>query len=511
MRLRGLLVALALCTLAAPAAHASYPGANGKILFSRCDSSNCDLWTMNADGTGQAPITSTSSTVEFAGSWSPDGSKVVFVGRTGSANARVYTMNANGTGQIDVTPDLSGPPFNGTANPTDAKWSPDGSKIALTHGSFCGASGAHLLIMNPDGSNPQRVVCGWPGADPPQQEAGGAAGVAWRPDGLKLAVDGPNNSSLDARIWTVNTDGTGLTQVDPHWEPFNPENDPDWSPDGTRIAYYESFVGGLVTIRPDGTGRTEPRSGYYPIWSPDNTRIAFTEPNTSDIWTTKPDGTTSVQLTSDSSFERPLSWLAIPQNAYPRPRGATPTRVSLVTAYNQCTSADRTHGPPLAFPSCSSPTQSSSQLTVGTGDSNGKPALNEGYLVLRTIAGAPGGVDDSDVALEFLLDDVFTNALADYTGNLRAHLSLQITDKLNTPNPGGPGAATTVEVPLDLSASCTPVADPNEGSACAANTTVDALIPGAVPEGRRAIWQLGPVQVYDASDALFATQGIFIP
>ena len=45
--------------------------------------------------------------------------------------------------------------------------------------------------------------------------------------------------------------------------------------------------------------------------------------------------------------------------------------------------------------------------------------------------------------------------------------------------------------------------------------------PGAAPEGRRAIWQLGRVAVYDggsdgdadtpAGDTLFATQGVFIP
>ena len=42
-----------------------------------------------------------------------------------------------------------------------------------------------------------------------------------------------------------------------------------------------------------------------------------------------------------------------------------------------------------------------------------------------------------------------------------------------------------------------------------------------MPEGRRAIWQLGRVEVYDggpdgdantpAGDTLFATQGVFIP
>jgi hypothetical protein len=129
--------------------------------------------------------------------------------------------------------------------------------------------------------------------------------------------------------------------------------------------------------------------------------------------------------------------------------------------------------------------------------------------------------DEADVALEYFSDDVFTKALADYTGELRAKVTLQITDKDNTPNPGGPGAATTTQIPLELAVGCTPIADPQEGSSCAANTSADALAPGTVKEGRRAIWGLGRVEVYDggadgdaqtpAGDTLFATQGLFVP
>ena len=108
------------------------------------------------------------------------------------------------------------------------------------------------------------------------------------------------------------------------------------------------------------------------------------------------------------------------------------------------------------------------------GDSNGLPARNEGYVTLTTIIGAPGG----------------------------------------------PGAATTIAIPLDVIATCTPVADPQEGSTCGATTTADALAPCAVKEARRTIWQLGSVELDGGADGdantptgdtLFATQGLFIP
>jgi len=98
---------------------------------------------------------------------------------------------------------------------------------------------------------------------------------------------------------------------------------------------------------------------------------------------------------------------------------------------------------------------------------------------------------------------------------------LRITDKDNTPNPGGPGAATVADAPLEMVVSCTPTADPDQGSSCTSQTTVDALVPGAATEANRMVWALGQVEVYDggadgdadtpAGDTLFATQGIFVP
>ena len=68
---------------------------------------------------------------------------------------------------------------------------------------------------------------------------------------------------------------------------------------------------------------------------------------------------------------------------HPRPKGATPLRVSMVPAFNQCTTPNRTHGPPLAFPSCNPPVQSSTAITVGTPDANGAPANSEGFVKLE--------------------------------------------------------------------------------------------------------------------------------
>lgn len=57
--------------------------------------------------------------------------------------------------------------------------------------------------------------------------------------------------------------------------------DPEWSPDGTQIAYQGS--GGIWTIRPDGTGAVKissaswPTTHHYPHWSPDSEQLVFTQ------------------------------------------------------------------------------------------------------------------------------------------------------------------------------------------------------------------------------------------
>src|SRR5687767_9880926 len=80
--------------------------------------------------------------------------------------------------------------------------------------------------------------------------------------------------------------------------------------------------------------------------------------------------------------------------SHPRPQGATPLRVPLVPAFNQCGATNRTHGPPLAFPSCNPPVPSSNFVTVGTPDANGAPAKSQGLMKVAVRTSAP---DQSEI------------------------------------------------------------------------------------------------------------------
>ena len=210
---------------------------------------------------------------------------------------------------------------------------------------------------------------------------------------------------------------------------------------------------------------------------------------------------------------------------YPRPKGATPLRAALVPAYNQCSAPNRTHGPPLAFPSCNPPVQQSSAITVGSPDANGA-AANAVGIVRYDVRWFPGGIDDTDVQIQGSVTDVRCKAGttscgnanaadgSDYVGQLQATTVLRITDALSN------DAATMVDIPLPATLSCANSASTAIGGQCDVNTTVDTLIPGAVPEGRRVVWEIGQVQVVDggpdgdvttAPNTLFMVQGTFTP
>jgi hypothetical protein len=222
-------------------------------------------------------------------------------------------------------------------------------------------------------------------------------------------------------------------------------------------------------------------------------------------------------------------WLAFPDAGYVRPKGAGPLRASLVPAFNQCTSGNRTHGPPLAYASCNPPAQSSSYLTVGEPTANGAAANSLGSVRMSVINGnAATTADEADVRYTVSITDVRCKAGAspcgsanaadgaDYTGQVQVKTGLRITDRYNGPSEVGTVQDTTFAVTVP----CTSSGSTSIGSTCSVSTTADAVMPGAVKEIRRSNWQLGKVDVFDGGadgvvstnpNTLFATQGIFVP
>jgi hypothetical protein len=206
---------------------------------------------------------------------------------------------------------------------------------------------------------------------------------------------------------------------------------------------------------------------------------------------------------------------------YPRPRGATPFRVPLTPAYMACTSPNRQHGAPLSFGSCAPPQPASSYLTVGTPDSNGRPPGSVGSVVYQVVPGDPATpANEADVRVNASLTDVRSQGtLADYAGELGVEQLVQITDRFNNSTQNEP--ATVQATPFRFAVPCAATTDPASGGSCSLASTFNAILPGSVVEGGRAIWQLSAIDVFDGGadgqaatrgdNTLFERQGVFVP
>ncbi|MGH2979194.1 MAG: TolB family protein, partial [Solirubrobacterales bacterium] len=389
MRLRLLTVLALALAAAAPPAHATYAGGNGRIAF---EDAGVAIATVNADGsdyqvlaTGREPA------------WSPTGDRLAF--RT-PANA-IAVVNADGTGRRTVAQ------RNWAANPT---WSPDGERLALGWDSGPGEC-RFLVITRVDGTESKRV--------PLPPELCRFDDLEWSPTGSTIAFSArrlnPDFSLSSAEIFTVQDDGADLTQVT---NEADPATDPEWSPDGSRILYDvapDPVFGtqNVVSIKPDGTDRTVIAQGRDPVWSPDSSEIAFivfhgsTGSQRIEVQRTNHSSSRSIMQLSLSKDNLDWQRLTPGPPGYPRPKAASPVRVALVPTYYPCLEPNREHGPPLSFPSCNPPVQGSNYLTVGTADANGNQPRFVGELRYDVVVGNPGtSADEADVQLTASLSDI---------------------------------------------------------------------------------------------------------
>ena len=491
------LLSMVLLLVAADTAQAAFPASNGKVAFR----GEGGIFTVDpAVDPPASTITPVRATPAKAPAWSADGSKLAFFGAH-----TLWTMNPDGTGQTLV----ANLPCNGLQGLT---WSPDGTRLGL-------ACEGKIYTIKADGSDMTQLTSAPPFETTPN----------WSPNGAEIAY------SQAGKIMVADANGGGVPRGLTRSSHF--ESNPNWSPDGQRVAFDRNSsdpdaARALWVINADGSGETRitpPSVGWSasdPAWSPDGTYIVYTLRETS----TAPDeihllypqsGADWFLAAVDFGVEADWQPVGPAQNPYVRPGGASPLRTSLVPAYQACeaAAANRTHGAPLDHPSCAPPTRRSETLTVGTPDANGAPVRASGWVRLVAMPGAPGGLDDADVAVMGVITDVRNGGdLSGYTGELEVRLTVRITDRRNEPGTGATAAATVEEIPLSVVTTCAPTT--SGGGICPIDTTLDSIVANAVPEGSRSIWELGEVQVFDGGpdgavdsqpNGLFMTQGIFVP
>ena len=221
------------------------------------------------------------------------------------------------------------------------------------------------------------------------------------------------------------------------------------------------------------------------------------------------------------------------QAIHPRPKAATPMRMSLVPAYAECAAPNRTHAPPLGFAACNPPAQTSAQATVGTPDAFGGAANSVSHLRLWSVP-CNFNCFEGDIGIKLALNDVrcvptgarcgTANAWgpADYAGEMRFSFTFRLTDHNNRTSPsGGNDPATVQDFAIEHSWACVQSGSTSTGSTCDLFTSLLAIIPGSVQELQRHVWELDAVRIYDGGadgdgdttpdNTVFARPGVFIP
>lgn len=225
---------------------------------------------------------------------------------------------ANWTGNKDVfVMDASGSNLkNLTEHPADDShptWSPDGSKIAFASDRIpagvrsgtnrpVGVTAYNVFLMNPDGSGVTQLTFSGCGNSQPD----------WSPDGSKLAYVSCDTGTN--QVYVINVDGSGSTNLSKN-RAF--DSDPAWSPDGSRIAYvsYRNDNADIYLMNADGSNQTrltmtDGVSEWSPDWSPDGQRLIYDSfrSGNSDLFIINADGSGETNLTNSSTTEFFPSW-----------------------------------------------------------------------------------------------------------------------------------------------------------------------------------------------------------
>jgi serine/threonine protein kinase/Tol biopolymer transport system component len=233
-----------------------------QIAFGANRGGNPDIYVIDVDGDGLRPLIS-SPLIERLPAWSPDGTRLLFVGipegsGEGAATSDIFALDlqTNETTQLTTSSESE----NGPA------WSPDGRRIAFVMTDPSKGGATDLFLMNADGTGITRLTSTTPSESGPD----------WSPDGTRIAYQRGRSEKGDIYVMDLETEHTEKltdTPVD--------ESGAAFSPNGRLIAFFSNSGGDyqIFVMSVDGEGARQVTvdvgPNIHPSWSPDGTRLVY--------------------------------------------------------------------------------------------------------------------------------------------------------------------------------------------------------------------------------------------
>ncbi len=233
------------------------PAKLGVMYMNRIAPTISDLYVANVDGSGEHKLLPTTG-FDYHARFTPDGRGIVFTSeRNGDGQADIFRCDLDGS---NMRPLAASP-----AVEDGAAMSPDGRTLAFV--STRETYRANIWTMD-IATGRLRNLTGAKHVQGDQTKPDGFFKPAWSPDGKWIAFSSDRNTAWrghddgkgwentqELSVYVIQPDGSGFRQV--ATKPGFGLGSPAWSPDGTRIAYYEITTEGTWGAhRPEAAGES---------------------------------------------------------------------------------------------------------------------------------------------------------------------------------------------------------------------------------------------------------------
>jgi Tol biopolymer transport system component len=321
-RARLLPVVAVLALVALPAATAqAWPGLNGYMVYGSNRTGSAfsdDIYVSPLDVETPTQLTFRRAD-DGQPAWSPDGRRLAFKTAQFGSN-QLAVINADGTGERLLTRTFR-------FSEGQPAWSPDATKLLYRRtpeNPLVQSGDTWVLDVEASAKDPTQPI-----THAVLLRTGDERYPSYSPDGTQIAFRGDLDlaePSGDEEIYVMNADGTDVRQLTSNAD-F--DSAPSWSPDG-RLILFERAPAGTFTpgveaqekdvyvMRADGTDvrrlTDSPGLDEGPEFSPDGTRIAFSSARDGqqEIYVMDADGTNPRRLTDNPARDESPDWQALP-------------------------------------------------------------------------------------------------------------------------------------------------------------------------------------------------------